>query len=473
MKDTGSTLSEALKDPKHSWRRGLKNPYHRMGAIAVFLIFAAMHMAYGMVEQGAAEGTRARLLILTVVFGGAAAVLAALLGARFQKKIDRLSGPVSPSGYPTQTSDELFQIDQRVSGMARDLESRVHDLEREKTKLDAMLLSMSEGLLVIAQNRSILLMNPAAAAMLGLSETRSIGKSLLETVRNTELEALAGSALAGGMTASKEIRFFGKTERHLMVNAAPYQVASGERQAVLVFHDVTEIHRLENLRREFVANVSHELKTPLTSLQGFIETLLAGAWQKPEHAKRFLQMMDEDAKRLSRLIHDLLDLSSIEQGGGLSTRKPLDPAEPAARALTALRTAIATKEIRVDNSLSAGMCTVMGDADQLEQVWVNLLENAVKFTPQGGNIDIHSFIESDRIRFEVIDIGAGIPQEALGRIFERFYRVDPARSRELGGTGLGLSIVKHIIEQHGGTVSAASPGPGLGSTFSFTLPLAS
>ncbi|MBP9733320.1 MAG: PAS domain-containing protein [Candidatus Omnitrophica bacterium] len=473
MKDTGSTPSETLNDPKHPWRRCLKNPYHRMGAAAVFFIFAAMHMAYDVVAQGAPEGTRGRLLLLAGVFGGTAAAVSAVLGARFQKKIDRLSGPVSASGHPAQASDEFFQIDQRVSGMARDLESRVLDLEREKTKLDAMLRSMSEGLLVIAQNRSILLINPAAAVMLGLSETRSIGKSLLETVRNAELEALVGLALAGGKTISKEIRFFGSPDRHLMVSAAPYQIASGERQAALVFHDVTELHRLENLRREFVANVSHELKTPLTSLQGFIETLLAGAWQKPEHAKRFLQMMDEDAKRLSRLIHDLLDLSSIEQGGGLSKREPMDPAAPAARALTALQTAIVAKEIRVDNSVSAGMCTVMGDSDQLEQVWVNLLENAVKFTPQGGNIGIHSFKESDRIRFEVTDTGAGIPQEALGRIFERFYRVDPARSRELGGTGLGLSIVKHIIEQHGGTVSAISPGPGLGSVFSFTLPLPS
>ena len=451
--------------------RILKNPYHRMGAVAVFLVFASMHFAYGMVRQDAPPGTRDRLLVLAALFGGITALASGVLGARFQRKLDRLSTEDPAPGRLDKPTDEFFQLNQRVSGMARDLESRVLDLEREKTRLDAMLRSMQEGLLVIGEARAILLMNPAAGRMLGLSSERSITKGLLEIVRNTDLERLVSDAFGQDQAVSRQIRFFNPEERFLLVNAAPYRISSGERQAVLVFHDVTEIHRLENLRREFVANVSHELKTPLTSLQGFIETMLAGAWQKPDHAKRFLGMMEEDAKRLSRLIHDLLDLSRIESGGGPSRREPVDPAASAARALAGLSAVIGQKGLRVDNALIQGRVTVDADPGQLEQVWVNLLENAVKFTPEGGRIGILEFREGPMVRYEVTDTGAGIPEPALTRVFERFYRVDPARSREMGGTGLGLSIVKHIVEQHGGSVGVFSSGPGLGSAFSFTLPV--
>jgi two-component system phosphate regulon sensor histidine kinase PhoR len=453
--------------------RLLKNPYYRMGAVAVFLVFASMHFAYGVVREDAPPGTRDRLLALAGLFGAITAVSAASLGLRFQRKLDRLAGGGPVPGRLDKPTDEFFQVNQRVSGMARDLESRVHELEREKTRLDAMLKSMQEGLLVIGEHRAILLINPAAEKVLGLSPERSAGRSLLETVRNTDLEALVSEAFSGDRAASREIRFFNPAERYLLVNAAPYRISSGERQAVLVFHDVTEIHRLENLRREFVANVSHELKTPLTSLQGFIETLLAGAWQKPDHAKRFLGMMEEDAKRLSRLIHDLLDLSRIESGGGSPRREPVDPAELAERALAGLTPAMTQKELTLDNALIKGEVTVSGDPGQLEQVWVNLLENAVKFTPRGGRIGVLAFREGDRVRYEVTDTGAGIPEASLARVFERFYRVDPARSREMGGTGLGLSITKHIIEQHDGSIGVSSSGPGLGSTFSFTLPVRS
>lgn len=452
--------------------RIVKNPYHRMGAIAVFIIFAAMHSGYMAVRAFAPDGTRGRLLAVAAFFAAVAGAVAAALGARYQRKLDRLSQERPDPDELAKPHDEFFQLNQRVSGMARDLEVRVREMQLEKARLDAMLRSMQEGLIVIDEGRGVLLINPAACSMLKCAAERSIGRSLRETARNAELERLIDQTFTEDRPVSREIRFFNPDERYLLVNAAPCRIESGERQAALVFHDVTELHRLENMRREFVANVSHELKTPLTSLQGFIETLLAGAWRKPDHVKRFLDMMDEDAKRLSRLIHDLLDLSRIESEDTAPVRQPMDPSDAAEKALSGLATAIAHKALHIDNQLAAGAFVVMADPGQLEQVWVNLLENAVKFTPPGGRIEVRSSRDAASVRFEISDSGSGIPEAALPRVFERFYRVDPARSREMGGTGLGLSIVKHIVEQHGGSVGVTSAGPGLGSTFFFSLPTA-
>lgn len=449
----------------------LKNPYYRMTALAVACIFGAMHWAYWSAADVLPAGYRLKFFTAACCAAAAVAFAGWILGRRFQRRLDRLAQGNAAGSEFVPASDELSQLDRRVSGMARDLEARVAELEREKTRLDAMLRSMREGLIVIGHDRTVLLMNPAAEKILGVNASRAAGRNLLEAVRNTDLVALVGEAFGQDAGLSRQIRFFNPEESHLLVNVAPYRIGSGERQAALVLHDVTEIHRLENLRREFVANVSHELKTPLTSLQGFIETLLAGAWQKPDHAKRFLGMMDEDAKRLSRLIHDLLDLSRIESGGGPDRREAVDLGVLAAGALSRLQTLTAQKKLAVHNALTPGTLTTIGDAGQLEQVFVNLLENAVKFTPEGGRIDLRGSRTPDGIRVEIADTGAGIPEAALARVFERFYRVDPARSREMGGTGLGLSIVKHIVEQHGGSVAVSSPGPGLGSVFSFLLPL--
>jgi two-component system phosphate regulon sensor histidine kinase PhoR len=355
--------------------------------------------------------------------------------------------------------------------MARDLEERVSQLEREKIRLTAMLESMQEGLLVIGEDKNILLINSAASRILGIAVERATGHSLLQIARNADLEALVDEALASNRGGSREIRFFKPEEIFLRVNAVPYRVASGERQAVLVFHDVTEIHRLENVRREFVANVSHELKTPLTSLQGFIETLLAGAWQKPEHTRRFLGMMEEDSRRLSRLIHDLLDLSRIESQERPERREPIDLGQITGRVLSGLESQIVQKKLTITNTIPIGGSKALGDPGAIEQVLVNLLENAVKFTPEGGSIEVRSKAAEGAVRVEVQDNGPGIPEGSLTRVFERFYRVDPARSREMGGTGLGLSIVKHIVDQHGGSVGVTSPGVDRGSVFFFTLPL--
>lgn len=452
----------------------LKNPYYRMGAIAILVVFALMHWAHNCIDSTPPEELRRTLFFGAVAGSAVLALTAIFFGERFRRRLNRLAfGRLKPDSR--LAPDEFSSLNQRVTGMARDLEDRIGELEREKTRLDAMLRSMQEGLIVIAENRSILLINPAAARILGVSTGRVIGFSLLETARNADLEALVSEAFASDSGASRQIRFFRPDERHLLVNIAPYRDIAGERQAVLVFHDVTEIHRLENLRREFVANVSHELKTPLTSLQGFIETLLSGAWQRPEHAPRFLSMMADDANRLSRLIHDLLDLSKIESGGGgPEKREPVQPADLIRRALTGLSALTAQKKLIIQNHVPSDGPQVEGDPGQLEQVFVNLLENAVKFTPEGGSVRIQSSSQAEgqlRLRFEITDTGLGIPESALTRVFERFYRVDPARSREVGGTGLGLSIVKHIVEQHGGSVGVSSPGPGLGSTFYFTLPV--
>jgi len=240
-----------------------------------------------------------------------------------------------------------------------------------------------------------------------------------------------------------------------------------------VLHDITEMRRLENLRKDFVANVSHELKTPLTSIKGFVETLLGGALRDGEHGTAFLKMMEEDAKRLERLIDDLLKLSEIESKEVPLKISPLDLKAEVESVLSTFQHQIEKKRIVVENQISEDpFPKVKADRDKLRQVLINLIDNGIKFNRDGGRIVLGAEVtEEKEIRISVEDSGIGIPKKDIPRIFERFFRVDKARSRELGGTGLGLAIAKHIIEAHGGTVSCASE-LGKGSTFSFTLPTA-
>lgn len=241
---------------------------------------------------------------------------------------------------------------------------------------------------------------------------------------------------------------------------------------ILVLTDITQIKKLENLRREFVANVSHELRTPLTSIRGFIETLLHGALEDPETGKRFLKMVDEDARRLERLIGDLMEISKLEAKQTPLHKERLSLETETAHAAESLRPLLTEKKISLHNHLEGKkLPQVFADSDKLQQILVNLLDNAIKFNKTGGEIHIEAEEEAGFVKVLVKDTGMGIPAEAVGRLFERFYRVDKARSREVGGTGLGLSIVKHLAEAHGGIAGCESE-PGAGSTFFFTIPAA-
>jgi len=375
-----------------------------------------------------------------------------------------LDAPVQAHG-----GRDMEALSNALTRMAQAIQAQMSMLTAQRNELIAIFESMVEGVLAVDRQGKILLVNSAAARFLGVSRESMLGQPLFSIVRHHELHALAHHVLEGGGQETKALTIFQPQERLLRVHGVPCSgAAPTEPAAVLVMEDITEHQRYEQLRKEFVANVSHELKSPLTAIRSLTETLLEGALEDPANNRRFVQLIDEDAARLSRLIDDLLALSQIE-----SQAVPLALARVALKPLVesvivSLRPTIAARRLSVDMQIAAGL-NAHADPERLRQVLANLIDNAIKYNTDGGGLRIDALEESEELRMSVADTGMGIPPDDLPRIFERFYRVDKARSRELGGTGLGLSIVKHIVELHHGRVTVESR-LGHGSTFTVILP---
>ncbi|MGA2241348.1 MAG: ATP-binding protein [Verrucomicrobiota bacterium] len=360
----------------------------------------------------------------------------------------------------------------------RQAQAEMEELQRryQQTTIDAkaqqqvLFNSMLEGLLLLDRNRRIYLANRAFKNLFGL-KTELRGKTIMEALRIHELAALVERAESDGQVFDYELKLPELSERWLQVNAAAISNSAGEREGtILVFHDLTRLKQLERTREEFVANVSHELRTPLSLIKGYVETLLEGAKDNPEVATKFLQTIERNARRLDLLIQDLLAISELESGRISLNLQPVPLRPLAEKVLADLKARTNAKSVKLVNDLPE--LTVTADANRLEQVLANLVDNAIKYGRADGTVIIGGQkADADKIEIYVQDNGPGIPPESLDRIFERFYRVDKARSREQGGTGLGLSIVKHIVQTHGGKVWAKSE-PGKGATFFFTLPLA-
>ncbi len=352
------------------------------------------------------------------------------------------------------------------------IEERVRSLIDERDQSAAVLESMAEGVIALDGDGRILVLNPAAATLFKVDRDIARGKPLLDVVRQHQLRGLAEEAGATRQPVVAEMTVFHPTERLLRARAVPCaQSAANGPSVVLVIKDVTESQAYERLRKEFVANVSHELKTPLTSIRSLTETLLEGALDDSQHNRKFLALIDDEATRLGRLIEDLLALSQIEsQGGEQPDVRPVPIRALVEELLPSFAAEVARNRLSLDLAIEPSV-QVMGHPDRLRQILINLIDNAVKYNRPSGSIRISGVIDGPVVRVDVQDTGIGIPAQDLPRVFERFYRVDKARSRELGGTGLGLSIVKHIVDAHRGTVSVVSE-PGCGSTFSFTLPIA-
>ena len=337
-----------------------------------------------------------------------------------------------------------------------------------KAQQQVLFNSMLEGLLLLDRNRRIYLANRAFKNLFGL-KTELRGKTVMEALRVHELAALVERVESDGQVFDYELKLPELSERWLQVNAAAISNSAGEREGtILVFHDLTRLKQLERTREEFVANVSHELRTPLSLIKGYVETLLDGARDNPEVAERFLQIIERNTRRLDLLIQDLLTISALESGRITLNLQPVPLRPLAEKILTDLKTRASAKDVKLVNALPE--LTATADANRLEQVLANLVDNAIKYGRANGTVIVGGQkTDADKIEIFVQDDGPGIPPESLDRVFERFYRVDKARSREQGGTGLGLSIVKHIVQSHGGKVWVKSE-PGKGATFSFTLP---
>jgi two-component system phosphate regulon sensor histidine kinase PhoR len=365
---------------------------------------------------------------------------------------------------------------QKFQHQQRQLQADMEDFQRreQQTTIDAkaqqqvLFNSMLEGLLLLDRHRRIYLANRAFKNLFGL-KTELRGKTVMEALRVHELDALVARVESDGQVFDYELKLPELSERWLQVNAAAIFNSAGEREGtILVFHDLTRLKQLERTREEFVANVSHELRTPLSLIKGYVETLLDGAHSQPEVAQRFLKIIERNTQRLDLLIQDLLTISALESGRIKLNLQPVELHPLADKVFTDLKTRAEQKGIKLANELAD--LTALADAHRLEQVFANLVDNAIKYGRAQGSVVVGGRkTEAGKIEVFVQDDGPGIPPEAFDRIFERFYRVDKARSREQGGTGLGLSIVKHIVQNHGGEVWAKSE-PGNGATFFFTLP---
>jgi two-component system phosphate regulon sensor histidine kinase PhoR len=362
--------------------------------------------------------------------------------------------------------DELGRLGRSMNVMAAEMRSRVEALEHERDEREHILTHMSDGVALVDTSDRVVHSNRRMAEILG-SPPPANGTPLAEFVRSPGLEELVAEARRADRPVETELRLW-KPRPH-MVRANATRLEAGGRDAVLlVLHDLTEIELLARVRQEFVANVSHELRTPLTSIRGYAETLLEGGLHDRDHREGFVSVIREQAERLTAIVDDLLSLAELERPGATPRREPFDLREVADRQVEAARARADKAGLAV--SLAAGPAVPLeADARLIEQVIANLLDNAVKYTER-GSIEVRAGTSGGQAWCEVQDTGPGIPQEDQPRIFERFYRVDKARSREKGGTGLGLSIVKHIVLLHGGTVSVKSQ-LGQGATFRFDLPV--
>jgi two-component system phosphate regulon sensor histidine kinase PhoR len=370
---------------------------------------------------------------------------------------------------PVRSPDEIGALGRALNVMAGRLRDKIRDLEHEQAKATAILDGMVEGVIAVDGRNLILLMNERARAIFALGPAPVAGRPFLEVIRNADLHEVLRQSRTEDGVSRHELRLSTPVERRLQVNAVRLSLVGEEIGVVMVLHDVTELRRLEHVRTEFVANVSHELRTPLTAIQGYLETLLAGALEEPEHARRFLEIAFRHTERLGRLLNDLTDLSNIELGKVSLRLDPVSLVDVVDSVLAIIKPKAEAGGVTLTSDVSRDLPLVRADHDRLAQILINLVDNAVKYTPPGRLVVVQAQARgAGMIAVTVADTGVGIPPADLPRVTERFYRVDRARSRELGGTGLGLAIVKHLVLAHGGELTIESE-PGRGTEVTFTL----
>ncbi|MGH7254212.1 MAG: two-component system histidine kinase PnpS, partial [Nitrospirales bacterium] len=373
-----------------------------------------------------------------------------------------------------RSRDEVGVLADTLNQMADQLETKIRQVSEDRAQLLAMLTAMVEGVMVLDIRGKILQINPALEQMFQIKADEARGRLYWEVIRHPGLNELANRVLHSHRNVGGEIQLTpGGRALQVEASVSGYQ-RENEACAVLVFHDITALRRLEKIRKDFVANVSHEIRTPLTSIKGYVEALLDGEKDDPDQAAKFLNIILTQTDRLNLILEDLLQLSQIESGQVRFKRTPVQLRTVVNRTLAALKPQAEKKGHTVTVAIPDEVPPVLGDEDRLVQVATNLLDNAIKYTPERGTITIAARTGGPgAVELTVTDTGIGIPEPDRPRVFERFYRVDKARSRELGGTGLGLAIVKHIIvEGHGGRVWVEGQLP-KGSRFIVQLPSAS
>ena len=456
-----------------------------------------LYVAIPIIEQGLVAGSmRAALsiaeleqtlskIILKLVGGGlAVALIAALVALTVSRRIirplrelqqgaERFAGGDLQKRLPISEVTEIGGLAETMNTMAAQLDERLRTVIRQRNEQDAVLTSMIEGVIAIDTNQVVLRINRAAAHLLQIDLAKAVGRHISEVTRKVDLQRFVEHSLSSSDPVEAELTILHRgEERYLQAHGTPLLGALGQIGALVVIHDVTRLHRLENLRRDFVANVSHELKTPITAIKGAVETLQDGAMNNPQDGRHFLDIAGRQADRLNALVDDLLSLSRLERGleaAEIKCKKQgLQPILEAA--VQACATAAESCKVQVRLFCSEQL-TARVNALLLEQAVINLVDNAIKYSEAEGAVTVEGWQDGELVMLKVQDRGQGIDKAHLPRLFERFYRVDAARSRAVGGTGLGLSIVKHIVQAHRGKVTVHST-PGEGSVFTITLPVA-
>ncbi len=421
------------------------------------------------------------LVILLLAIG-----ISAVFSRRFARRVGKLKefservavGDFRPLIQQSAT-DELGDLARALNDTASRLNATVSSLSDERNRSAAILRSMTEAIAVIDADEQITFFNDAFAGLWNLDSRNHARQSAVSVIRHPDVLRLIRSALAGQETrgefssGSAQPRYFSMTAATIVASPDRSGISENHSKtagAVVVLHEITEIRRLEQIRKDFVANVSHELRTPLTAIQGFAETLLNGGLEDQENNRRFVEIIRNHASRLARLTNDLLELSKIEAGKLPIHLQSVDASDLIAPIIELAQNVAQKKGVALNFIPTPdGLSRFQGDVGLLREVLRNLLDNAIQYTPANGRVEVRAERNGTSIVFTVADTGIGIPQSEHNRIFERFYRVDAARSREAGGTGLGLAIAKHIVEAHGGQIWVESK-IGTGSKFHFSIP---
>lgn len=417
------------------------------------------------------------LLLAVLLTGLLGAAISIAIAGKFSRPVARITDAVVDMAQGNlkrriryQGNDELGKLVGAINNMSEHLDHTIDEISAVKNRLEALLENTVNGIIMIDTDKRMAYINPAAAALLGL-EKNPLGRKVIEVIKSYELLQLIDQVRDETENICQRIRVYNPDKRDMEVNVVP--IDDGDREAIsilVVMNDITETRRLEQVRKDFVANISHELKTPIATISGFAETMLSEDGESAEHVEEFSTIIFEEAQRMKKLINDLLELSRLETGKPQLNIQPINMVKLINESIELVKMRNPILKVRIEFSKPGEVLWINGDLDSITHIIENLLDNALNYSNEGGVITVTLERQGEKgVKVGVRDQGEGIPEAELPRIFERFYRVDKARSRKTGGTGLGLAIVKHLVENHGGNLEVQSY-PGEGSVFSFTLP---